>query len=76
MLRYMRMDKDLVIGERVKKLRKRNDFTQEEFAEELGISRMTVSRIENGTTSLNMKILSKMSQVLQVSENEILNSNK
>ena len=76
MLRYMRMDKDLVIGERVKKLRKRNDFMQEEFAEELGISRMTVSRIENGTTSLNMKILSKMSQVLQVSENEILNSNK
>ena len=36
------------LGERIKKLRKELGLTQEELAKKAGISRPTLSRIENG----------------------------
>ncbi|MDO4337447.1 MAG: helix-turn-helix transcriptional regulator [Eubacteriales bacterium] len=66
----------LTVGDQVKKLRKRKDFTQENFAEALGISNMTMSRIENGITPMNIVILLKMSEILEVSPEEILRINE
>lgn len=61
-----------IIGVQVKKLRKRKDYTQEGLAAALGISPMTLSRIENGTIAMNIQILLKMSEILEVSAEEIL----
>lgn len=69
-------DKLIRIGERVKKMRKRRDYSQEDFAEVLGVSSMTVSRIENGMTPMSVLLLGRMTEVLQVSSDEILNDEK
>ena len=39
-------------GERVKKIRKSLDLTLEKFGEKLGVTKTTVSRIENGINNL------------------------
>lgn len=57
---------------RIRKLRKRHDYSQETFAEALDISVITVSRIENGTTILDVGLLLKMSEVLEVPVDVIL----
>lgn len=64
------------IGEQVKKFRRRKDYCQESFAEALGVSSMTVSRIENGTTPMNILLLLKISEVLEVEVEEILKENE
>lgn len=66
-------DKDLIcIGEQVKKLRKRNDYSQEKLAELAGVSVMTISRIETGSTAMNVQMLMKLSEILGVPVTEIL----
>lgn len=60
------------LGQRIRKLRKRCDFCQESLVEKLGISQITLSRIENGTTRMNVEILMKLSNVLEVPINVIL----
>lgn len=60
------------LGQRIRKLRKRCDFCQESFAESLGVAQITVSRIENGTTKVDVESLLRMSEVLEVPVNVIL----
>lgn len=60
------------LGQRIRKLRKRCDFCQESFAEALGVAQITVSRIENGTTKVDVESLLRMSEVLEVPVNVIL----
>lgn len=60
------------IGQRIRKLRKRRDFCQEELAQEMEVSLSTVSRIENGTTRIDAEFLLQLSRVLDVSVDMIL----
>ena len=39
-----------LLGERLRALRKRNDLTQEQLAERLGVSFQTISKWENGVS--------------------------
>lgn len=74
MSKIVQMDRRLIyIGEHIRKLRKRRDLNQELFAEKLDLSCMTVSRIENGVTPMNILILLRMSEILDVSVDHILN---
>lgn len=66
------MEKDMIVGERVRKLRRCNGYSQEEFSELLGISRMALSRLENGVTSLDMQLLGRIVEVVEGAECEIL----
>ncbi len=61
-----------LIGERLKKARLAKGLTQENLAESLNISIAYLSRIETGTTKINLKRLSEICQLLSVSEAEIL----
>lgn len=61
-----------IIGERLKKARLAKGLTQEILAESLNISIAYLSRIETGTTKLNLKRLSEICKLLDVSESEIL----
>lgn len=60
------------MGGRIRKLRKRCDFCQESLAEALDVSPMTISRIENGETKMNVEFLMRLSEVLEVPVNVIL----
>ena len=62
----------LSIGENIRNFRKKNDLTQEEFAEHLGVTYQSVSRWENGTTYPDMELLPAISQALAVTIDELL----
>lgn len=53
----------LELGETVKKLRKERNMTQEALAKKVGISRATLSKLENG----------QIAQISVVTLNDILN---
>ncbi|MDO4274779.1 MAG: helix-turn-helix transcriptional regulator [Eubacteriales bacterium] len=65
-------DRLIEVGKQVKRIRRSRDISQFNFAEALGISDTTVSRIENGSTAMNILLLMKISDVLKVEVNEIL----
>lgn len=56
-----------VIGKRIKKSRKSTNLTQEKVSEILKVSPEYISRIETGATKLNLEMLVKMSNVLNIS---------
>ena len=62
-----------IIGERLKKARLEKGLTQEKLAEELDVSIAFLSRVERGSSHINLKRLSQLRAVLGVSEGEILN---
>lgn len=62
-----------VIGERIKKVRIGKNMTQENLAERLNVSVAYVSRIECGTTRLNLKRLSEICRILNIDEGTLLN---
>ena len=62
-----------VIGERLKSARKEKHFTQEQLAERLDVSIAFLSRIERGSSQINLKRLSQICEILDITEGEILN---
>lgn len=65
------MNKEL--GNRIKTLRIAKNFTQEQVAERIGISRQKYARIESGVNSVTLDILSKVARVLDVTIGDITN---
>jgi len=62
-----------IIGERLKQARINKKFTQEKLAEQLDVSVAFLSRIERGSSQINLKRLSQICEVLGKTEGEILN---
>jgi transcriptional regulator with XRE-family HTH domain len=62
-----------VIGDRIRKARIDNNLTQENLAEELDVSVAFISRIECGTTHVNLTRLSEICSILNIDEGQILN---
>lgn len=62
-----------IIGERIKKARKEKNMTQESLAEKIGVSIAFLSRIERGNSQVNIKRLSQICKILDLTEGEILN---
>lgn len=62
-----------IIGIRLKQARLNKKITQEQLAEMIDVSVTYVSRIERGSTNINLKRLSELCDILDVSEGEILN---
>lgn len=62
-----------VIGERLKKARKDKHLTQEQLAEKIDVSIAFLSRIERGSSQINLKRLSQICQLLDITEGDILN---
>ena len=60
------------MGYKIKEIRESLDMTQEELAEKSGISRVTISGLENGTERNTMsKTLIKIANALGVSLDQI-----
>ena len=62
-----------IIGERLKKARLDKNLTQEMLAEKLDVSVAFLSRIERGSSFINLKRLNQICSILEISEGEILN---
>ena len=62
----------LEMGQRIRILRKRQIWSQEELAERLGVSTITISRSENGTTRIDVQLLMNMAEVLKTKVTTIL----
>ena len=62
----------LLIGENIRNFRKKNDLTQEAFADRLGVTYQSVSRWENGTTYPDLELIPSIAQILSVTVDELL----
>ena len=60
-----------LLGSRIKAFRSANKFTQEQVADQIGISRQKYARIESGVNSITLDILSKVAEVLGVTVGDI-----
>lgn len=62
-----------IIGERIKRARLNNGLTQEQLAEKLDVSVAFFSRLETGSTHINLKRLNQICEILNISEGSVLN---
>ncbi len=60
------------IGQRIKELRKKNNFTQEALADLLGITYKAVSKWECGLTVPDLALIGPLTKILHVSADELL----
>lgn len=68
---------DLVqIGKFIAELRKEQGFTQEQLGEKIGVTNKTVSRWETGTYLPSVDVLLFMSEMFDVSINELLSGKR
>ena len=65
----------MVIGEKITELRKKFNYTQEELAEKIGVTRQTISNWESSITSpdLNQTIL--LCNLLKISISDLIDDN-
>lgn len=62
-----------IIGSRLKQARLKAGLTQQEMAEKTNLSVAFISRIERGTSHINLKRLSEFCSILNIAEGTILN---
>ena len=62
-----------VIGSRIKEARRAKKLTQEDLSEKLDLSVAFLSRVERGSSHINLKRLNQICDILEVSEGYILN---
>lgn len=60
-----------LLGGRIKELRCAQNFTQEQIADKIGISRQKYARIESGVNNITLEVLSKIANILNVSVGDI-----
>ena len=60
-----------LLGGRIKALRSAANFTQEQIADQIGISRQKYARIESGTNNITLDVLAKIANVLKVQVGDI-----
>ena len=62
-----------IIGSRLRQARLKAHLTQQEMAEKTNLSVAFISRVERGSSHINLKRLSEFCSILNVSEGAILN---
>lgn len=60
------------IGQRIRKYRKAHQLSQEELAEQIGISTTHMSHIETGNTKLSLPVLVSLAAALEVGADDLL----
>ncbi len=62
----------MTFRENLRNLRKEKNYSQEYLAEKMDVTRQTISKWENGTVVPNMKKLSELAELFEVSINDLL----
>lgn len=63
------------LGSKIKELRRKSGFTQEHFAELIGVAPRHVSRIENGVNSPSIETLGRIAECLQAEVKDLFSFN-
>ncbi|MWB93072.1 helix-turn-helix domain-containing protein [Flavobacterium sp. GA093] len=63
----------MVIGDKIKSIRKLKNYTQEYIAEQLGITQAGYSKIEKGKTRMSLEKLQQLSLILELPIEKIIN---
>lgn len=63
------------IGNKIVELRKKNNLSQEDLAEKIGVARQTISKWELGETQPDIKQAKKLSNVFNISLDELVGNN-
>ena len=66
----------MILADKIMSLRKQNGWSQEELAEQLNVSRQSVSKWESGTSIPDIEKIIKMSQLFYVSTDYLLKDSK
>ncbi len=61
-------------GMRLQRLRKNRGWTQQILAEKVGVSRVTVARIEIGNRKPSLELLERLAKALKVKAGDLLKS--
>lgn len=64
------------LGAQIRKLRDVSSFSQETLAEKIGISRVSLSQIENGTRTVSAEELAKISEIFHIPMEVLLDPTK
>ena len=64
------------IGNFIKNLRKKNNLTQKQFADKLGVTYQAVSKWETGKSIPDIILLKEISKIFSVNINELLEGEK
>lgn len=67
------MDIKKSLGVKIKDLRRKNGYTQEMFAELIGVAPRHISRIENGVNTPAIETLGRIAKCLNVEVKELFN---
>lgn len=60
------------LGNKILKLRKNSNLSQEQLAEKMGVSRQTISKWEFGETAPDIKQAQKLSKLFNISLDELV----
>lgn len=61
-----------IIGSRIKQARLAKNLTQEDLSEQLDVSVAFLSRVERGSSHVNLKRLTQICKILDISEGYVL----
>jgi len=65
----------VIVGKRIKMLRKQNNMTLQQLADLIKADRQYVWNIENGEVNLTLDYIDRIAQALKVPQSEFLNTN-
>jgi transcriptional regulator with XRE-family HTH domain len=68
----LQRDIQVVVGERIAKLRKERGFTQDQFAERTGLNRVHLYRLETGRQSMTLRTLKLVADSLEVKVSQLV----
>ena len=63
------------IGNKILELRKKNNLSQEELVEKVGVARQTISKWELGETAPDIKQAKQLASIFNVSVDELVDAN-
>ena len=71
----MEGEKSMEIGNKILELRKKENLSQEELAEKVGVARQTISKWELGETAPDIKQSKQLADIFNVSVDELVDGN-
>lgn len=64
----------MTLGERIREVRKSLKMTMDQFGERIGVTKSTISNIENGKTSPTMNQMEQLAAGLQITISDLFES--
>ncbi|OGK19957.1 hypothetical protein A3C23_04625 [Candidatus Roizmanbacteria bacterium RIFCSPHIGHO2_02_FULL_37_13b] len=64
--------KDIALGKRIKRMRKKAELTQEQLAERVNVSTTHIGLVETGKRRISLKTLQKIASTLKIKTRDLL----